>query len=96
MRISQRPDPPGKVAAIDGGVIVREARGEAERVGVEAEHALGGAREQPLAGAVDQPQPALGIEREHRDVDLLHHGAQEARRLERAHALRRAACRRAR
>ena len=46
-----------------------------------------GRPEQALARAVEQLQLGAGVEREHRDVDLLHHLAQERRGLERAQPL---------
>ena len=52
-----------------------------------AEQPLGRLAEQPLAGAVDEPQPPALVEGEHRDVDLRHHLAQQRRRLERVEAL---------
>ena len=53
-----------------------------------AEQALGGLAQEPLAAAVDQPEPPLAIEGEDGHVDLLHHPPQQRRRLERAEPLR--------
>ena len=60
---------------------------EAERVGRVAEQLLGGAAEQALARAVHELQASLRIEREDGDVDLLHHRAQQRRRLHGAQPL---------
>ena len=65
----------------------RQERREAERLGAEADEPLGGRPEQALARAVDAAAAGAGVEREHRDVDLLHHLAQERRGLERAQPL---------
>jgi hypothetical protein len=46
-----------------------------------------GAAEQALAGAVHEAQPPIGIEGEQRDVDLLHHRAQQRRGLDGAEPL---------
>ena len=46
-----------------------------------------GLRQQPLAGAVDEPQRLRAVEGEDGDVDLHHHRAQQRAGLERAEAL---------
>ena len=65
----------------------REACRQAERVGVAVQAALWRPREQSLAGAVHEPELPLRIEGEHGHRDLLHHGAEQARRVERAQPL---------
>ena len=60
---------------------------ETELVGGAAEQLFGGLREQPLAGAVHEPQRLRAVEGEDRDVDLHHHRAQQRAGLERAEAL---------
>ena len=64
-----------------------EARAQAELAGGAAEQLLGGLRQQPLAGAVDQAQRLRAVEGEHRDVDLHHHRPQQRAGLERAEPL---------
>jgi hypothetical protein len=65
----------------------RAGPGEPERLRGAARHALRRHVEQPLARAVHQAQLQLVIEREDGDLDLLHHLAQQRRRLERAEPL---------
>ena len=43
--------------------------------------------QQPLAGAIHEPQSPLAIESEYRDVDLFHHLAQKRRRFHSAQPL---------
>ena len=60
---------------------------ESELLGVPAEQALGRLTEQPRAGAVDELELVLLVEREDRDVDLRHHLAKERGRFERVEPL---------
>src|SRR5206468_8842949 len=64
-----------------------EALRETQLRGQAAQQLLLRPSEQALARAVGQPEPVLAVEREDRDVDLLHHLAQESGRLEGAQAL---------
>src|SRR5215216_7700392 len=52
------------------------------------QQSLGGLTKKTLAGAVDEAQSVGIVEREHSDVDLRHHGAEQRRRLHGAEALR--------
>src|SRR5437667_4533349 len=52
-----------------------------------AKKPLGGARQEALAGAIDQAQLAFGIEGENGDINLLHHRAEERGGFERSEAL---------
>ncbi len=56
-------------------------------LGGAAEQSFGGLREQSFSGAVHQPDAPVVVEREHGDVDLGHHRAQERRRFKRTEAL---------
>jgi hypothetical protein len=95
-RTSQRPLPPGKVAATTRGAAsaaapsalrtVGEPREPERRRGL-AQRALGGAAEEALAGAVDEAEAAAVVEGEERGVDLAEHAAEERGALEGAQAL---------
>ena len=71
-----------------------EALAQAQARGGAPEHALGRLIEQALTGAIDEAQSAVAVKCEHRDVDFLHHFAQQRGCFERAEALLRAASRR--
>ena len=86
-RISQRPTPPGNAVLMTRGASPVRQSVESSSVGAPAEQPLGRLAEQPRAGAVDELQLVLLVEREHRDVDLRHHLAQQRRRLERVEPL---------
>ena len=98
MRLAALPErratqlPPSGAAGehrVDGSRrIAAQALFEAELCARAAEEALAGLREQALARAIEQPQPVRLVEGEDRDVDLLHHRAQQRCRLERAQSLR--------
>ena len=64
-----------------------EAFGQAKLGRFSAQQFVDRLGEQVLPGAINQTQPSVGIEREHRYVDLGHDGAQERGRFERAEAL---------
>ena len=87
-RTSQRPDAAaGQARCRRRAAHRRTSRVSVELLGGAAEHLLHARAHQPLAGAVDDAQPLLRIEGEHRDVDLLHHRAQQRRGLDGAEAL---------
>jgi hypothetical protein len=88
VRTSHRPGPPANVAEMVGEWSCSRQVGEPERLRVPAEQPFCRPRQQALASAVHQPQASLRVEREDGDGNLFHHGAQQARRVERAHALR--------
>jgi hypothetical protein len=77
----------GEGGVHDAGRLARDQAREPERLGVPADQPLGRSAEQPLAGAVQQLERERAVEGEDRDVDLLHHLAQERRGLERAQPL---------
>ena len=81
------PLPPGKAMLSTRGALSLETRREADVVGGPPQQLLDRPAEQPLAGAIHQPQLVLIVECKHRDVDLAHHRPQQGRRLERAEAL---------
>ncbi len=87
LRTSQRPALAGERHRQNRRAADAETRGEPELVGVAAEEPLDRSRQQALAGAIHQPKPAIGIEREHGDRDFLHHRPQDRRGLERAEPL---------
>ena len=87
-RSSHRPPPPGKVASSVRGVSPSRHAAEPHGVRLETEQALHRLPEQPLAAPVDQPEPALGVEGEHRHVDLLDDAAEQRGGLEGAQSLR--------
>src|SRR5206468_6523834 len=64
-----------------------EALLEAELGGGAADQPLDRLGEEALAGAVGEAESAPCVEREHRDVDLLHDPAEQRVRLERAEPL---------
>jgi hypothetical protein len=64
-----------------------ETGGEPNLGGVPAEDALGGLAEEQLAGLVGEPELAFAVEGKNRDIDLLHHSAEERGGLERAEPL---------
>ena len=80
-------DAAGKRGVDDARRLAVEAVLQAELLGAPAEQALRRLREQPRAGAIDELQLCVLVEREDRDVDLRHHLAQERRRFERVEAL---------
>ena len=64
-----------------------EARRQADVFGGAPHQLLNRTAEQPLAGAIDQPQLVLIVEGKHGHVDLAHHRPQQCRRLERSQPL---------
>ena len=87
LRTSQRPVPPGNVRlALVGPLIVRHCASPSSSAVLPSSRSIGPGQ-QPLAGAVDDAQPPLGIEGEDRDGNLLHHRAQQRRGFERTQAL---------
>jgi hypothetical protein len=64
-----------------------EAIGEPEVGGRAAEDALGGLVEEELRGVVGEAELVGGVEGENRDVDFLHHGAEEGGGFEGVEAL---------
>ena len=81
------PRPAGKRQACAGGPAHREALRQPELVGGPSQKPLEGPRQQPLPGAVDDAQAAIGIEGEDRHGNLLHDRAQQRRGFERAQPL---------
>ena len=86
-RISQRPGPPGKVSGEGARDLAVEQAGEPESAAGRPSRRSAGWRQQPLAGAVDQPQLALVIEGEDGDVHLVDHPVEERGGLDRAQPL---------
>ncbi len=86
-RISQRPTPPGNAVLMTRGASPLRQSARSSSVGVAAEQPLGRLAQEPRAGAVHELQLVVLVEREHRDVDLRHHLAQQRRRFERVEAL---------
>ena len=82
LRTSQRPAPPGKVASKRARALAGEPVAEPERVRRTADQPLGGLAQQPLAAPVHQPEPAVAVEGEDGDVDLLDHPPEERGRLQ--------------
>ena len=87
------PGAPGKGGLERARRLALQARGEPQRVRVQAQQPLGRLAQQPLAAAVHQPEPLLGVEGEDGDVDLLDDAPEQRRGLERAAAAARAASR---
>ncbi len=83
------PHAPPRVGAGNRGRSQEPARlalerlGQADRGRRPAQQAFPGLGQKPLARPVDQPQDPLLIEGEDRNVDFLHHRAQERGRLDR-------------
>src|SRR6185436_10178944 len=79
--------PAGKAEVGRARTVRREGLFQSERRRVEPEETLGRTSQDPLPRAVHETQAPLVIEDEDRGLDLLHHLAQERRRVERAEAL---------
>jgi hypothetical protein len=79
--------PAGKAEVGRARTVRREGLFQSERRRVESEETLGRTAQDPLPRAVHETQAPLVIEDEDRGLDLLHHLAQERRRVERAEAL---------
>src|SRR2546427_3177009 len=82
-----RPRPSRERKLEHAGCVARQTLREPELGGVLAEQLLGRPAQQRRAAAVHEPQRPCFVECEHRDVDLLHHAAQQCRRLQRAEPL---------
>ncbi len=77
----------GKVGVQHPRRLAVQALGEPQLLGAPPHQPLGRVGQQPLAGAVHQPEALLVVEGEDGDVDLLHHARQERGGLERAEPL---------
>ena len=86
-RISQRPTPPGNAVLMTRGASPSRQSSRPSSSARRPSIRSAVCAEQPRPGAVDELQLALLVEREHRDVDLRHHLAQQRGRFERVEPL---------